>query len=353
MYLDVQRAKLLGVTALGLTLACVGPGCGGSSKKNTNANPQSSSGGAASGDDAPGAGGASENEEAGVSNVPCENNADCTPLGMVCDTFISKCVTCAGPSCSTSTGDHGAGGCLSSGGNPCSEIPSFVGTQVVDGQGNEFCNIAPMQLDADNAAKVISYNAEPPEVLTARIATSSAGLHAYIEVVDSSVQSVDMVDPNQAISQAYQGDSVELLFSSSNNVSGLTGTDANTLHVIIPAQGPAVSTKASNSNNVSGGTATALPSSQYAQRITSTGYAIEALLPWPGGTAPSPGSNIRFDLALNSADTTFGNVGDMRDGQLIYHLETVSDTTCQGTSSAEGTVPFCDDRAWCVTTLGD
>jgi len=58
-------------------------------------------------------------------------------------------------------------------------------------------------------------------------------------------------------------------------------------------------------------------------------------------------------LALNSADTTFGNVSDMRDGQLIYQLGTVSNTTCQGTSSAEGTAPFCDDRTWCVTTLGD
>jgi hypothetical protein len=77
---------------------------------------------------------------------------------------------------------------------------------------------------------------------------------------------------------------------------------------------------------------------------------IEALLPWPG-TPPTVGSSIRFDLALNSADDKFGTVGDMRDGQLIYHLANVGNTTCQGNN--DGTVPFCDDRTWCTTTLDD
>lgn len=348
-----REIRLLAVTALGLTFAFASGGCGGSTKKNTNTN-QSSSGGSANAGGAPGVGGAHDGDDAGVvSDVSCTKSDDCTPLNMVCDPLIALCVKCVGPGCAPTNNGKDGGACATSGGNPCTQIPAFAGTQVVDGQGNEFCNVAPMQLDVDNAAKVITYNAEPPEVVTARIAASAAGLHAYVEVVDSNIQVVDTVDTSQSISQVYQGDSIELLFSSSNNLTGLTGTDSNTLHVIIPAKGPAVSTKASNTNGVSQGTPTALPTSQYAQRLTSTGYAIEAQLAWPGGTAPSAGTNIRFDLALNSADATFGNVGDMRDGQLIYHLENVGNSSCQGTPASEGTVPFCDDRTWCVTAIDD
>jgi hypothetical protein len=71
-------------------------------------------------------------------------------------------------------------------------------------------------------------------------------------------------------------------------------------------------------------------------------------LPWPDG-APNAGSQIRFDLALNSADTIFGTVDDMRDGQLLYYVGTVNgNSTCM---SNEGTVPFCDDRTWCTTSV--
>jgi hypothetical protein len=39
----------------------------------------------------------------------------------------------------------------------------------------------------------------------------------------------------------------------------------------------------------------------------------------------------------------------MRDAQMVYYVGTVTDTTCQ--SSNDGTVPYCDDRTWCTTTL--
>ncbi len=281
-----------------------------------------------------------------VSTVPCTRDDDCASLGMVCDTFINYCAKCTGSSCKINpSGDSGA--CASSGGNPCSGIPHFVGTQTLDGKGDDFCAIPPVQMDSNNAGKVVVINATPPEVVSARIAWSSAGLHAFFDVQDSSVQVVYTADATQAVNQAYQGDSIELMVTSSNDVTGLTGTDANSLHVIVPASGPAISTKASNNNGSSQGTATQLPSTQYMQASTSTGYAIELQLPWPGGTAPTPGSSIRFDMALNSADSTFGSVGDMRDGQLIYHVETVADTTCQGTDAQ----PFCDDRMWCSTSV--
>jgi hypothetical protein len=357
-----------------------------------------------------------------VCRTICTTNADCSALGMVCDTSVGACKQCltskdcpaswyclvsvcvpdvcdatqsacngtsvvacsadgdvfseftscptgkpctvrgAVASCSgttsrdggvsdvpPATGDGGGGSC--SGGttaDPCqSGIPKLTGTQTVDGNGGELCSLPYFVLNAQNAAKIINYNGVPTsqfETATARVAWDAAGLHAYVAVQDASVQTASMADSAQAVSKAYQGDSIELFFSSNNNVTGLTSKDTSTLHLILPANGPAVSVK----DTGSAGTPTALPAGQYAQATTGTGYAIEVSIPWPGG-APTSGSAIRFDMAINSADKTFTGIDKMRDGQLIYYLGTVSGvTTCQ---SADGTVPWCDDRTWCQANV--
>ena len=244
--------------------------------------------------------------------------------------------------------DGGAGSC--SGGtmsDPCkSGIPKFSGTQTVDGNGTEMCSLPYFQLNAQNAIKILNYNNVPTsqfESATARIAWDSAGFHAFVEVQDSSVQTVNMVDTTQAIGKAYLGDSIELFISSSNNVTGLTSSDSNTLHIIVPANGPAVSVKDTGSS----GTETALPAGQFAQGSTGTGYTIEVLIPWPG-SAPSTGTAVRFDMALNSAHKTT-STDKMRDGQLEYSIGTLSgSSTCQ---TSDGTVPWCDDRTWCQANI--
>jgi hypothetical protein len=54
-------------------------------------------------------------------------------------------------------------------------------------------------------------------------------------------------------------------------------------------------------------------------------------------------------MALNSADKSFASIDKMRDGQLVYYVGTLSGTTtCQ---TADGTVPWCDDRTWCQANL--
>lgn len=231
--------------------------------------------------------------------------------------------------------------------DPCkSGIPSFSGTQTVDGNGSELCSLPYFVLNAQNAVKVSNPGNVPLsqfETATARVAWDSAGLHAWIEVQDSSVQTAYMVDPAQAVTKAYQGDSIELFLASSSSVTGLTSKDSNTVHLIIPAVGPAVSVKDTGSS----GTPTALPTTQYVQSTTAAGYAIEALIPWPGSPA-SAGSAIRFDMVINSADKTFSNLDGMRDGQLVYYLGQVSNSTCQ---TSDGTLPWCDNRTWCQANL--
>lgn len=227
--------------------------------------------------------------------------------------------------------------------DPCKTgIPAFSGSQTVDGSGSELCSLPYFTLSAQNAAKVNNYSNAPTsqfETATARVGWDSAGVHFWIEVKDTSVQTAYMADSAQAINKAYTGDSIELFIASSSSVTGLTSKDANTIHVIIPANGPAVVVKDTGNS----GTTSALPTSQYAQATTSTGYAIEALIPWPG-TAPSAGTAVRFDMVLNSADKSFSNIDGMRDGQLVYFLGQVSGSTCQ---TSEGTLPWCDNRTWC------
>ena len=335
----------------------------------------------------------------------CASDASCTSAGLLCNKTLSVCVQCGAPNQAACTGglvcdptgicgppvcttgdkqckNGGIASCLSDGsgygnpracppdstcqeptgapacynaeggvvkncnvtGDPCQEITEFTDTQKLDGLGDDFCGIPAVVLDKTHNAKMFSYHTDPPEIATIQVAWSSAGLHVFVDVQDASVQTVQMADPSQATSKTYQGDCIELMFSSSNTgLTGLTGTDNNTLHVQIPASGPAVSIKSDGTS----GTPTVLPAAQYAQKINATGYTIEARLPWPG-SAPSMGATIRFDLVLDSADKNYGNVDDMRDGALIFHLDNVANTSCK---SGDGTVPYCDDRTWCATPL--
>jgi hypothetical protein len=229
---------------------------------------------------------------------------------------------------------------------PCTSLPNLVVTQTLDGKGDELCDIPAFHLNAETAktlGKVISSHATPTEDATIKVAWSYAGLAVLVEVTDASVQSVNSVAANQAIEKVYQGDSIELFLSSSDDVKGFPGADSNALHITIPAEGPAVQVKTTST----GITHSAWAPSQYKQLKTATGYAIEALIPW-SGNVPTTGSLVRFDIGLNSADKSFGGVDDMRDGQLLYYVGQVATSSCQ---ASDGTVPFCDDRTWCTTLL--
>ena len=232
--------------------------------------------------------------------------------------------------------------------SPCTDMPKFSGTQTVDGQDDDFCQVPSFTFDKGAAAVVNNYNSildsEFP-VVTARLAWDDAGLHAFFDVADADVQSVDMKDPGQATERPYQGDSLELFFSSNDNATGAPGGDSGTVQVTLAATGPSVSVKVTNNGGI-GTECTALPEAQYKSVKTDTGYAIEVLLPWQGG-APSGGGKIRFDLALNIADSNCSGVDDMRDAQMILVQGSVSEqTSCPG-----GAEVWCDDRTWCSTTL--
>jgi hypothetical protein len=310
---------------------------------------------------------ATESMCAGVGVVSCnaagsgwESSAQC-PTGVTCVASAGK-ASCGGLYPDGGGAYDGGGACTSATVDPCTTISKYIGTQVVDGNGDDFCSIPSFQLDYKTAAatgRAINYHGaaeDRKEVLTGRVAWGPDGLHGYFDVTDPEVQTVNMLDPTQALISPFYGDSIEIHFSSSNTVTGLTTKDTNTMHVVIPANGPAISMKADNKNGTGPvmGVPTELAKAVYAQKATATGYAIEVLLPWPPGGSPTSGSAVRFDLVLNSADKNTGGVTDMRDGQLIYRVVGLADPGAASPcnyGSNDGVVPWCDDRTWCETKL--
>jgi hypothetical protein len=217
----------------------------------------------------------------------------------------------------------------------------LTGPQILDGKDDEFCDIPSFELNFTNAAKVLEYNTTGgsyPERAVARVAWDDAGLHAFVRVYDTTVT------PATSLSTIWNGDGVELLFSSSTSVTGLTSVDTNTLHVLFsPAATPLAAT---SKDTATSGTETALATSAYAAGSDGTGYWVEFNLPWPG-VAPTAGSQIQFDMQLNVADgVTKTSDSYTRDAQAILYQATVTTTSCGLTIA-----PFCDDRIWCTTTL--
>lgn len=294
-----------------------------------------------------------------VATGQCTTGLACTSTGS--DAVCARCGTpgdicCAGGTCAN--GCCSGGRCLSTcttpdagsapdvpvstcatGGLPCSAIAHFAGTQVVDGKDDEFCAIPSFELNFTNAAVVNEYNTKGKtyaERVVARVAWDAAGIHAFI-------RGYDITFLPGTSTQPWNGDGIELMFSSSTAVTGLTSIDTNTLHVIVTPPIAEISKDTSST-----GALTPLPAGQYATGSDASGYWIELSLPWPG-TAPAAGSQIKFDFQLNAADGPSSDYYDsyVRDAQAIFTQGPVTSSTC-GSSTI---FPFCDDRTWCTTTL--
>jgi hypothetical protein len=224
---------------------------------------------------------------------------------------------------------------------PCTAIPHFEGTQTVDGNDDDVCSLPSFELNTGNAAYVrVDHTGSDsrPESASVRLGWSSAGLHAFITVTDPAVV------PGGDLDGIWNGDGIELLFAgSASGLSGNPGSDG-ARHVSIAATpGLAASIQTVDAN----ATPSALASSSYQTSVGGSGYTIELLLPWPG-TAPTSGSTVAFDLALNSADADPADAPDGRDAQAILYLGTVGGGSTCGDGGAE---PWCDDRTWCTPTL--
>lgn len=243
-------------------------------------------------------------------------------------------------------GNLNPGTCAEKNAKPCTAIPQFVGTQVVDLDGNDLCGVPGFVLGFnDTAAKI--YQAEGQtasatsyqEIATFRIAWSATHVHAYVEVADSSV------NPNSNPADIWNGDSVEFMISTNRNVTGLTSTDANTLHVI----GNSIFGVTVKASGTSGTHSQIYDANQFKSKATEKGYAFELMLPWPDGSTMSAGTPIYFDAALNSASKNTDGTAPRQAQAILFQANTpAAQTSCTGTGVG-AIAPFCDDRLWCPT----
>ena len=280
----------------------------------------------------------------GAPGLPCCGS---DPTTQFC---IAPGSTCSSGSCVAAAADPGSsagptnaasGACAGGTATPCSGLPAFAGKQVLDGNDDDFCTVPSFELNFENAARVKEYNGSGgsyPERALARVAWDSSGIHAFIHVVDPKFV------PATDLGTIYNADGIELLFSSTTSgLSGGTAQDSGlAMHVIISPP-LAVRSQATGSN----GNQVALDPSLFKADTESTGYKVELDLPWPG-TPPAAGSQIKFDMELNSADgvSTNGDAGP-RDAQaILYQGSDPGDSPCGGEL-----FPYCDDRLWCSTPL--
>jgi hypothetical protein len=349
-------ATLLSVLAL---TACrpdrhKGGSSGGGSQAGDSGSSESSAGagGSSSSSDSSGGTGGSSSESSGGTTGGSSSSSESSG-GSTSSTTAASGGTGGSTSSTTTTGGTGgtsnstattsSSACPTSASTatPCTGLPAFTGTQTLDGDESDFCDVPAFELNFQNAAKVKEYNPNSknsPERAIARVAWDANGIHAFIHVVDPKYV------PAADLDNIWNADGVELMFSSTTSgLKGGTADDASiTTHVI--ASPPFVArSKASGTN----GSQAALETKYYVASTTSDGYKVEFTLPWPG-TPPTSGAQIKFDMEMNAADgkSTNGDAGP-RDAQAILYVG--SDP---GGSPCNGELfPYCDDRVWCSTSL--
>lgn len=294
--------------------------------------------------------------------IGCESFEECPDGLSVCHSQLDRCVeceidldcaegkTCAGRACVSETE---VASCAM-GADPCSSgviLPMKV-SQVLDGRGDEFCEIPGFELNFRNAARG---NSSLPHSMVVRAAWSTEAFHLYAEVQDPQVVT------NAEIEYLWSGDTVELFLAPQgpDKLSGhFTGrTDGVQLLIAPPtADNPARAARLywmPSQDNPEHFVQVREPlASGYAARATATGYAIEARLPWsmfgPRTPAIKNGSSIAFDVGFSTANNeSISNPNDGREGAVVlYAGETSNVNTCDGDQ-----VPWCNSTTWCPVEL--
>jgi hypothetical protein len=254
--------------------------------------------------------------------------------------------TSTGEAGTTQTSEGGAPndlGCVTAPIDPCAGIPHFVGIQTVDGDGSDFCDIAPFAIEMATSPY---YRSPKPPLGSAtravfRVAWSAAALHVFISVADATPH------PNQSGSllNVWNGDNIEF-YASPQAPTGLFDAsrsyDYGAFEVIAAA--PGIAAPSGQAAYTSTGVAYAVPGAQYKVSATAQGYSVEAQIPWTDA-APAAGAKMGFDAGLSDDVDGFTNLNsEYRDYYaLLYNASYHGNCTTYYE-------PYCDSHNWCTPT---
>ena len=233
-------------------------------------------------------------------------------------------------------------------GDACTKVPALVGTQKIDGIGDELCALTVTRFDKTTAQYVIP---TPPPIdvdphAEVRVAWSSDGLHLHVHVADAHV----VVMPAESNNLHY-GDSIEIYAAGFVPSAGDYDdkTDIGAVHVIIAPPGVDVGARAYVYTSRYDHLPVSLAPALYAGRIVDDGYEIEAEFPWTlisRVAPPKAGDQVGFTLAVNAKDDP---AQERRSMQMTFGYRSVGvpADSCSGLAAE----PYCDDRTWCLPVL--
>jgi hypothetical protein len=224
-------------------------------------------------------------------------------------------------------------------------LPQFSsGSHVVDGDGSEFADIAPVTFTLSNAPIVsATYSAALPTTVSLRMAWSDQAFVAHVHVEDPAIYTYE----GSTLEYFWQGDNVQFFIAPTDALSGTySGTeDGGATHLVIV---PPSDTRTAQAIEVYEPCYACVDASfsaaNYAARAVTGGYEVELSWPWsaPDGSF-SPGDRVALNLIVGARDDA--DAGLQLEG-LLANNPVGADTPCGG-----ATHPGCDDRTWCYSVL--
>ena len=346
--MDQHASHRSGIILIGLLISVATSSCdktetGGISKGSFagTAGKNGGAGGGAAGGNAPAAGG---NATGGVViAIGGSASGGAAAGGSVTTGGTSASVGGAAPIGGSSASGGGGAACIANSGNYCACMPKFVGTQVVDGAGDEFSALAPMTFTLSTAPYINpSRAASLPERVTLRAGWSDVALHVHVHVDDPSI------NPDSSAT-LWNGDNVQLFVAPTDILTGTyTGTeDGGAIHVLISAPSATDVSRATviYQNGVS--TNTPFVTGVFAGHRVTGGYEIEAQLQWlPVANPRHSGARIGFDLVVGAASDP--SQGLALEGGLANLAVSAASPACDLGGRVQ---PGCDDRTWCTPVL--
>jgi|SoiMethySBSTD1v2_1073268.scaffolds.fasta_scaffold09616_8 cellulose/xylan binding protein with CBM9 domain len=247
--------------------------------------------------------------------------------------------------------DADAGPCrIKVGNDACETVPRFKAlAQIVDGIGDEFCDIPAMEFDVNECPTLLP--AEPPDLpehVFLRIAWSPDAFHLHVKVVDPNV----VVNPQSG--SLWNGDAVEIYIAGASG-DGLTGqyngtNDGGAIQIVLGPPGSGHGVRGQAFFNYSGQhTSTSINPSTYAGRLVPDGYELELRFPWVAFADPAvPGARIAFDIAIGAQQNP--DAGGRQLQCIISNVFVDGKSAC-GYQPGTPAQPWCDDRTWCQPRL--
>jgi hypothetical protein len=247
--------------------------------------------------------------------------------------------------------DADAGPCpILVGNDACSTVPRFnAARQVVDGVGDEFCDIRAMEFDVNSCPTLLP--AEPPDLperVFLRIAWSQDAFHLHVKVVDPNV----VVNPQSG--SLWNGDAVEIYIAGTSGA-GLTGqyngtNDGGAIQIVLGPPGSGHGVRGQAFFNYGGQhTSTQINPDSYAGRLVADGYELELRLAWVTFAEPrAPGRRIAFNIAVGAQQNS--DAGGRELQCIISNVFVDGEEAC-GYAEGVPAQPWCDDRTWCQPEL--